>query len=108
VQGRPIRRRLKFYKFLESLWCDYCNVKRKMHTTRTGFNTLERERQALNPPTKGSHLPELHKLISPHLDSFNAIKATNDGRGRGLLEMAVGTISRQEVKDSHGNRIRCK
>ena len=37
------------------------------------FNTLSRERYAVNPSTKSSPYPSLAQLGAPHLDSFNSI-----------------------------------
>jgi DNA-directed RNA polymerase I subunit RPA2 len=73
------------------------------------FNTLERERAAVRPSKKSTHTPELHELIRPHLDSFNAIKETvgTGGKGKGLLELAIEDMDRRDVKDSFGNKLEC-
>lgn len=71
------------------------------------FGTIKREQDAINPSKTGSAYPELHKLIAPHLDSFNAIKTTNGGRGKGLLEMGVADLARRDIRDSKGNHLQC-
>jgi len=71
------------------------------------FKTLEREQDAIHPPTDASKLHKLHELIAPHLDSFNAIKEIPGAR-KGLLDLAVADIEKREAKDSFGNRLQRK
>ena len=72
-----------------------------------GFDTLKYGETAQTPSNKKTRVPGLHELIRPHLDSFNAIKATNQGRGPGLLEMAVADLDHQKIKDASGNVLEC-
>jgi hypothetical protein len=65
------------------------------------FHTLERERDAKQPSDKASSKPSLHRLVQPHLDSFNAIRG-------GLLELSLANLETQHIKDSHGNKLSCK
>ncbi|KAI9139918.1 hypothetical protein BKA69DRAFT_1030032 [Paraphysoderma sedebokerense] len=65
------------------------------------FQTLIREYNSINPPEDGSSAPSLHKLIAPHLESFNAI--TEFGDGSGLLDAAVNDLGRRVIFDGKGN-----
>ncbi|KAI3633602.1 hypothetical protein MIR68_008549 [Amoeboaphelidium protococcarum] len=85
----------------------------KQDSHQLQYNTLERELTAKLPPTT-SQVSDLHELIRPHLDSFNAItELSGDGaplKGKsakmGLLDLSVADIDPKEVRDHHGNRIR--
>lgn len=72
------------------------------------FRTIEREQEGKNPSRKGTTVPKLHELILPHLESFNAIKATNDGRGPGLLDLSIADLEPREITDTFGNSLKCK
>lgn len=73
-----------------------------------GFKTLQRQREALAPPTGSSKFPELHELIRPHLESFDAIKEMPGLKsGRGLLDASVSMIDRRVLKDNNGNKVEC-
>jgi hypothetical protein len=79
-------------------------------TNVLAFNTLERERAAIQPNKKKTHVPGLHELIKPHLESFNAIKETTGStgqKGKGLLDLAVADMDHRDIKDSFGNKIEC-
>lgn len=81
---------------------------------KTTFSTLTRERQNRHPPISGSDVPALDELVSPHLDSFNALVEDGDG-GKGLLQLGVEDIGDKVAFDGQvterkpfGNKITCK
>ena len=63
------------------------------------FETAKRERSFKQPSNKGSEYPELHRLIRPHIDSFNAIFS------QGLLQKALHNIEPVIVRDTLGKRL---
>jgi DNA-directed RNA polymerase I subunit RPA2 len=65
------------------------------------FHSIEFRQKARCPPKDGTSYPELHRLIAPHLESFNALQFVNDGAG--LLELAVSDIEPVSMADSAGN-----
>ena len=66
----------------------------------TKFYTLEQQAATLAPSTKGSDVAAIHKLVEPHIRSFDAIQPP-DGRGSGggLLALAIEDIGAREVRD---------
>jgi DNA-directed RNA polymerase I subunit RPA2 len=75
--------------------------------TAVKFFTVSTRNQFVSPSPEGTAYPALHELIKPHIESFNALKETNSGRGKGLLELAVQDLDRRTVRDQHGNRLDC-
>ena len=101
-------------------------------TLPTGFRTLEREERFRHPSERsdGSSFPDAHRLIRPHLDSFDALfeGATNEseaassrsgedgsnGQGVGLLQLLVDDLEPRVVfdgkgdeNDGLGNKLEC-
>ena len=64
------------------------------------FQTLEFLETASCPSSSESDNPAVHRLVRPHIDSFNAIFDA------GLLERSVANIEVREVEDGRGNRVR--
>lgn len=83
-------------------------------TDHTTFHTLTRERQFRHPPAQVSDVPALDQLVSPHLESFNAL-VEDDQTGQGLLQLGVESIGKKVVFDGQasaskpwGNKISCE
>ncbi|KAF0465383.1 beta and beta-prime subunits of DNA dependent RNA-polymerase [Gigaspora margarita] len=60
------------------------------------FNTCEREKLFLNPSSKKFGIPELQKLVKPHIDSFNSLI---EPPTKGILNYAIIDIDPVEVFD---------
>ncbi|CAG8744690.1 11344_t:CDS:1, partial [Dentiscutata heterogama] len=60
------------------------------------FNTCEREKLFLNPSDKKFGIPELQKLVKPHIDSFNSLL---EPPTKGILNYAVIDIDPVEIFD---------
>ena len=66
------------------------------------FKTLERQKDALDPPAKPSY-PELQKIALPHIQSFNSLFPS---KGRvGLLETAIADIPKCVVFDGESSML---
>ena len=99
-------------------------------STARGFSTLEREERFRHPSEQASAYPDAHRLIRPHLDSFDALfeGATNEseaassrsgedgsnGTGVGLLQLLVDDLEPRVVfdgkgdeNDGLGNKLEC-
>ncbi|KAG8840129.1 hypothetical protein FRB91_006515, partial [Serendipita sp. 411] len=66
------------------------------------FETLTREKNFLNPPSKGHVNPALDRLAAPHIESFNSIFDDNglergDTDGSGLLSLGLKEIGSKAV-----------
>jgi DNA-directed RNA polymerase I subunit RPA2 len=78
------------------------------------FHTLERERLNRHPSTTGADHPSLEELVKPHIQSFNALMETSDGKGKGLLQLGVEDLGSKVVFDGKGeagvggNKLSCK
>ena len=97
------------------------------------FNTLVLDEAARNPSQESSMYPDFHRLIQPHIQSFDAIfggppreeshlynpsnnkaKVTSDHfkspdecqDSLGLLDLSLQNIDERVVQDGHGNTIR--
>ncbi|KAJ9126757.1 hypothetical protein QFC24_001788 [Naganishia onofrii] len=66
------------------------------------FHTLERERLNRHPSTTGADHPSLEELVKPHIQSFNALMETSDGKGKGLLQLGVEDLGSKVVFDGKG------
>lgn len=80
----------------------------------TSFNTLKIHENFRNPPEQlGELYPEAHRLIEPHINSFNALFESSGADTRGLLEIAISDLSEKVIFDgkegqgtgSRGNRL---
>ncbi len=74
-----------------------------------GFDTLKREESFRNPSKDGLNVPILNELVSPHIESFNALfddsgLPAGDGIGRGLLSIALKDIDERVIFDGTGDR----
>jgi DNA-directed RNA polymerase I subunit RPA2 len=58
----------------------------------TEYNTLQREDLFRNPPSKKSAYPQLQDTIKPHVDSFNAIFATDGQLVHALKDIGTKTF----------------
>lgn len=80
---------------------------------KTQFNTLKREHEFRYPSKDGPAYPEAHKLIEPHIKSFDALFEEQDGTA-GLLSLAVKDLDPKVVFDgkgpagSRGNKLTSK
>lgn len=72
------------------------------------FRALERNRNFEHPSTTASPYPKLHKLIEPHIESFNALFEQD-----GLLEKSIEDLPYRIAWDgkgadnSRGNKLQC-
>jgi DNA-directed RNA polymerase I subunit RPA2 len=64
---------------------------------RPSFSTLKREAQFRHPSPSATNYPELHRLVAPHIDSFNALFDS-----AGLLETGIKDIQPKVVWDGKG------
>jgi hypothetical protein len=77
------------------------------------FKTLERERLNRYPSTEGADHPSLDELVKPHIQSFNALMESSDGKGKGLLQLGVEDLGQKVLFDGKGdggvggNKITC-
>ena len=71
------------------------------------FETIAREKNGVTPSPGKTTVPDLHELIRPHLDSFNAIRSLNNNRSKGLLDVAIADLDKRDMKDSFGNKLEC-
>lgn len=81
--------------------------------TQSSFQTLARENTFRHPPKRASANPEIHKLVAPHIESFNSLFEAQDG-SPGLLALGVADLSSKVVFDSpldspstSRNRLEC-
>ncbi|KAG8825046.1 hypothetical protein FRC17_008879 [Serendipita sp. 399] len=70
--------------------------------TAHSFETLKRETDFLNPPSKGHVNPVLDRLATPHIESFNSIfddsgLERGDTDGSGLLSLGLKEIGSKVV-----------
>jgi DNA-directed RNA polymerase I subunit RPA2 len=80
------------------------------------FHTLTRERAFRHPPTAASDFPALDELVSPHIESFNAlIEDESVLGGKGLLQVGVEEVGEKVVFDGvategrpFGTKISCE
>ena len=79
----------------------------------TSFNTLKREHEFRYPSKTSPAYPEAHKLIEPHIKSFDALFEEQDGT-LGLLSLAVKDLDPHVIFDgkgpegSRGNKLTSK
>ncbi|KAI5449924.1 hypothetical protein NCC49_003933 [Naganishia albida] len=66
------------------------------------FKTLERERLNRYPSTEGADHPSLDELVKPHIQSFNALMESSDGKGKGLLQLGVEDLGSKVLFDGKG------
>lgn len=66
---------------------------------QSSFQTLLREETFRNPSKRASGNPAIHKLVAPHIESFNALFEAPDG-SPGLLTLGVADIPSKVVFDS--------
>ncbi len=62
------------------------------------FNLLRREKLFKNPPTDHTAYPALQLAVDPHIESFNALFTSRDGRP-GLLDHAIAEIGTKTFLD---------
>lgn len=67
------------------------------------FDSVAFRKRAIQPSKAGTAYPELHRLIAPHLESFNSLLFMNGGKG--ILDMALAHLDPVEMVDSHGNKL---
>ncbi|KAJ9103615.1 hypothetical protein QFC20_004771 [Naganishia adeliensis] len=67
------------------------------------FKTLERERLNRYPSTEGADHPSLDELVKPHIQSFNALMESSDGKGKGLLQLGVEDLGAKVLFDGKGD-----
>jgi DNA-directed RNA polymerase I subunit RPA2 len=70
----------------------------------TSFHTLDLHEKFRYPPLDGPVYPEAHRLIRPHIESFNALFEDNL-QGPSLLELAVDDIDPKVVFDANRNKL---
>lgn len=67
----------------------------------TRYATLQREHNFRHPSTSGPHFPEAHKLIRPHIDSFDTL-FDHDG----LLEQGIKDLDEKVIFDGKATEAR--
>lgn len=72
-----------------------------------GFETLKREHAFKHPDSTSYTAPILHELVAPHIESFNSLfddsgLALGDGKGEGLLSLALKDIGSRVLFDGAG------
>jgi DNA-directed RNA polymerase I subunit RPA2 len=65
------------------------------------LGTLRAQKYAEEPAPHASMYPDMHELMRPHLDSFNALFDAREN----MLALAVAGLDRREVRDALGNRL---
>ncbi len=83
------------------------------HPDTSTFHTLTRERAFRHPPTTSSDIPALDEIVSPHIESFNAL--IEGEVEKGLLQLGVEDIGEKVVFDGKeregrpwGDKITCE
>jgi len=72
------------------------------------FETLKREKNFLQPPSKGHINPILDQLAAPHIESFNSLfddsgLERGDTDGKGLLSLGLRDIGQKVVFSGAGS-----
>ncbi|GAA96456.1 uncharacterized protein L969DRAFT_94546 [Mixia osmundae IAM 14324] len=65
----------------------------------TSFNTTKIQDAFRNPSGSSSAIPEAHKLVAPHIESFNELFISPDLGGVSLLDMAVADVATKTIFD---------
>ena len=94
-------------KLKEASW-SAAIIRRNAHLFRrsglTKFQTLSHQHTALQPSETASDVPAIHRLVEPHIASFDALFQFDEAGG--LLDHAMQDIGVKELQDAQGNIVR--